>query len=171
MPFEMVVKGTWNKYTADEAKVRMGATLADHKKVKSVVFSITRKVLNGIGAPLVGGSSASIKEQTKLAVYEGTGHDEGFLLILPDPKGYTCSITTHGTNTFIMHVAIGKLKHYVFNECPMPIDDVEFTIDEKEHSVLVQCPDWLRFNTQTRRIMIEGPKVDVVDMPRRRRAG
>jgi len=29
------------------------------------------------------------------------------------------------------------------------VQEVEFTVDEKDHTVLIQCPDWLRYNPQS----------------------
>jgi hypothetical protein len=172
MAFQKVDKGSWQSNADNLPSVRMSAHLADSTSVRSVVFFITRRVLDDVGAPIDEENRGSIKKRTRMAVYEGTGTDEGFLLITPDPKGYSCTLSAHGAHTFSMSVAISKLRHYVLNECPAPVCDVEFTIDEKEHSILVQCPDWLRFNVETRTRLIEGPKVDVVEMRgRRRRVG
>jgi hypothetical protein len=45
-------------------------------------------------------------------------------------------------------VSVTRFKHYVLNDTARDIEPapVEFTVDEKEHTILIQCPDWLRYN-------------------------
>jgi hypothetical protein len=44
-------------------------------------------------------------------------------------------------------ITAAKLKHYVLNDDSVPVDATEFTIDEKDQTILIQCPDWLRYNS------------------------
>ena len=45
-------------------------------------------------------------------------------------------------------VSVTRFRHYVLNDTTQDIEPeaVEFTVDEEEHTILVQCPDWLRYN-------------------------
>jgi hypothetical protein len=45
-----------------------------------------------------------------------------------------------------MNASFTRFRHYIINEVPTPLMDVEFTYDAKDKTVLIQCPDWLRYN-------------------------
>jgi len=118
---------------------------------RSIYFAITRDVLAQVGWTLtVDDDEGGDREWIQVAVNEGSEEDAGFLLLTEDKsKGYVFG-TNKGATGFSLagSVSCSRFKHYVLNDTSIDIEPaaVEFTVDEKEHSILIQCPDWLRYN-------------------------
>jgi hypothetical protein len=120
----------------------MSARLAEGNQSRSIGIYPTRQLLEDVGFDLSEGKNTIFN----LDVLEGIGDDVGFWMLVPDPKGYAITLSKPKAHTCSCSISISKLKHYVLNECPVPPTEVEYSIDAKEHSILVQLPDWLRFN-------------------------
>jgi hypothetical protein len=120
--------------------VTMGVYLADGKAVdrKSMVIRFAKTVLEQLGW--------ITDPPTTVAVFEGTDTDVGFLQIAIDPQGYFVTGTKSKTGqSRSITVPLERLNHYVLNDpAPIPSSPVQFVIEGD--TVLVECPDWLRFN-------------------------
>lgn len=121
--------------------VTMGSYLADGKrhKSKSVSFRISRALIDIIGWPIV-------DHTLFLSIHEGTDADKGFLQIVPDPQGRRTTQPT-ASQGFALAMIIDNFKHYVLNECPVSSTIVPHMIDD--NALIVECPDWLRYNPQS----------------------
>jgi hypothetical protein len=51
----------------------------------------------------------------------------------------------------------------VLNDEHVSVTPVEATVDEKEHTILVQCPDWIRYNPQSYKAP---PKLELTPPPK-----
>lgn len=151
MPFVRIEKsrhGGLSSYT--QPVVVMGAYLADGKahKSRSVTFRMTRPLLDQLGWTLDDHGRIGV------AVHEGTGADQGYIQLVQDEeRGYRGS-QGGSTNAedrvnqgVSISVTIERFRHYVLNECPVPSHQVNFIIDG--NALIVECPDWLRYNTQS----------------------
>lgn len=138
--------------------VRMGAHLHDGKTPRSIYLSITPEAIDQVGWTV---DNVVSQRKTKdgrvydraacrIALNEGVGEDAGFLMLSEDTeRGYTIG-TTRGIRTaFTVNIGIAGVKHYTFNELPMDPKEVEFTIDPKDKTILIECPDWLRYNPES----------------------
>jgi len=81
---------------------------------------------------------------------EGVGDDAGFFLFTPADKNerdaYMFGSERKGSNAYVNAVLAQKLKHYVLNpEENVPPVKVEYSV-EKDKSMLVAVPDFLRYN-------------------------
>lgn len=135
MAFEEIVKGS--KFAVKS--VTMAARLHDGKTGKHVAFNIPINLLVEIGW----------QDNQGIEVHEGTGSDAGFLLLRPGKNGYKGYRATDNSATLHMKVLITRFKSYVLNECPVEASEVQFSADNA--GIIVQCPDWLRFNPQSKR--------------------
>jgi len=84
---------------------------------------------------------------------EGVGDDAGFFLFTPADKNerdaYMFGSERKGSNAYVNTVLAQKLKHYVLNpEENVPPVMVEYSI-EKDKTMLVAVPDFLRYNPQS----------------------
>jgi hypothetical protein len=138
----------------------MGTYLADGKihKGKSVAFRISRTLVNELGW------KEDEDGRIRIGIFEGTDKDVGFLQLALDPRGYAGgSKGKEGHEQGIsISVSVDRFKHYVLNECPMPAAQVTHIVDGD--TLVVECPDWLRFNPQS--VAQSGPKPEtkIVDM-------
>jgi len=114
---------------------------------RSIYFALTRPLIEQVGWHIAADEE---RETIRVAVNEGSGEDAGFLLLSEDlEKGYAFG-TNAGRKGQSMSggVSVTRFRHYVLNDTTQDIEPeaVEFTVDEEEHTILVQCPDWLRYN-------------------------
>lgn len=120
--------------------VTMAAHLAEGKfhKGRSVSFRVSRALVDQLGWKATDG-------RIRIGVFEGTDKDVGFLQLMVDPEGYSAALGEPGSKQGIgINVTIERFKHYVLNDCPVASMTVNF-IAEKD-TLVVECPDWLRFN-------------------------
>jgi len=134
--------------------VRMGSHLQSEKQSsRAIYFSLTRPVIDQAGWKISGVDGSEDRVAVAIAVHEGTGTDAGFLLLEQEEGGYRLGSTRSDrqTHSFAMNVSVSRLRHYVVNDplIEKSVQEVEFTVDEKDHTVLIQCPDWLRYNPQS----------------------
>lgn len=138
--------------------IRLGAHLADNNVPRSIYISITPDVIDSVGWEIVHAQSqrktksGELYERAfcRIALNEGVGTDAGFIQLSEDKeRGYVVG-TTKGTRTsFTCSVGMAGIKHYVFNEVPVDPGLVEFTVDPEDKTILIQCPDWLRYNPES----------------------
>jgi hypothetical protein len=80
-------------------------------------------------------------------VQEGVGAESGFLQLVEDERGYTFSTSgKHRELAVSANITESNLAHYVLNEVPVTSSPVEFSIEDDGATILLQCPDWLRYN-------------------------
>lgn len=147
MAFEKVVKSAVGARGL-HYEIRMGSQLQSAKQLhRSIYFAITRSVIDDVGWEVAAQDDTS-RDVCFIDMHEGTGTDAGFLLMMQasDSKGYSLGTTKLKNHTFSMGLATSRIRHYVLNELPVDPAPVEFTVDKNEKSILIQCPDWLRYN-------------------------
>ena len=144
MPFAKVER-FYRSSSADTNTIRMGSHLAAEKIARGIYIGVGLDVVKQVGWLVK--STSDTRQATTVAILEGTGDDGGFLMLAYDEKhGYTLGSERTGSRSFYTNITANKLKHYVLNEVPCPVGPVDFSIDEKAQTVLIQCPDWLRYN-------------------------
>jgi hypothetical protein len=151
MAFVKVNKSSVGAFNYGLPIIRMGSHLQSEKQSsRAIYFSVTRPVIEQAGWKISGIKGSDDRVAVAIAVHEGTGTDAGFLLLEEEEGGYRLGATRADkqTHSFAMNVSVSRLKHYVVNDplIEKSVQEVEFTVDEKEHTVLIQCPDWLRYN-------------------------
>jgi hypothetical protein len=127
--------------------IYMAAYLGGDKQAKSkaIAFRMTISLINALGWEIV-------DRRVRLALFEGTGSDAGFLQLTPHPNGYTAVQGKHkeegGSNSTGLGftVTMARMKYYVLNECPVSSHEVNYVIDG--NNLIIECPDWLRANLQ-----------------------
>lgn len=141
-----------------QAEIRLGWHIQSEKnKTRSIYLSTSRDIVDQLGWKVEVGPSregTGVRSTTRIAVHEGTGSDAGFLMLEYDEYGYALGSNKSDPKSiasFTVNISVTRLKHYAINDIliekqPEP---VEFTIDEKEGTILIQVPDWLRYNPQT----------------------
>lgn len=160
MPFAKVER-SFRSSAVDANTIRIGSHLASDKISKGIYISVGADVVKQAGWPVK--PMSETRQATTVAVLEGTGEDSGFLMLAYDEaQGYTLGSERTGARSFYTNVTASKLKHYVLNEVPCPVGPVDFSIDEKAHTVLIQCPDWLRYNPES----YQEPEQEVVQPTR-----
>lgn len=146
----------------DEPQVTMGAYLADGKKhkSKSVAFRVTQLLVRQLGWSVVA-------DRYKIAVLEGTGEDAGFIQLVQSDDGYVAGFKDpDGTRQGIgINVTIERFKHYTLNECPVTSQPVNHIVEG--NTLIVECPDWLRFNPTSAPEPEPKPKANVEMIPNR----
>jgi hypothetical protein len=159
MAFKRVDKsavGGW-RTDNDTPTVRMSCYLQDDKQPRSVAFYINQVLIDLLGWKLQ--SDAKGRKSLHIDVHEGTGDDAGFMMLAEgDQRGYVMAASKAGSYTFSLNISFIRFRHYVINEVPTPLGDVEFTYDVNDKTVLVQCPDWLRYNPLS--VPAEPPKLE-----------
>jgi hypothetical protein len=139
MAFTRVEKLRTGGNMPTEPQVTMGAYLADGKahKSKQISFRISRPLLAQLGWE---------PENNKLhiAINEGSGEDAGFLQLVPDPKGRRITVEPDTNQGAACNATVDAFKHYVLNECPVSTMVVTHIVDG--NALIIECPDWLRFN-------------------------
>lgn len=148
MAFVKVIKSAMGARLA-QYEIRMGSQLQSAtQQSRNVYFAITRAVVDDVGWEIIH-QEGSTRNVCYIDVHEGTGTDAGFLLLMQatNSKGYSLGTTKDKHHTFAFGLAVSRIKHYALNELPVDPEPVEFTVDKAEHTILIQCPDWLRYNT------------------------
>jgi hypothetical protein len=149
MAFVKVNKSPRGVNYGNDPVIRMGTHLQGTKTPRSVYMSISLSVLDQLGWPYA--PEEGERARCTIAVHEGTHEDAGFFMLVRDPSGYTfggANSKEEARSALVTNIAVTKLRHYAVNDPVMehPPENVEFTIDEKEGTILVQLPDWLRYN-------------------------
>ena len=141
MAFVKLDKSSRTVNGIQNATVAMGAYLADGKahKSKSVSFRLSYAMIKQLGWGTPDG-------RVSIAILEGTDEDRGFLQLVEDPDGYRGATNssdgrTQGTS---ITVRVERFRHYVLNECPVTSAYVTHVVDG--NVLIIECPDWLRFN-------------------------
>lgn len=126
------------------ASVTMGAYLADGKthSSKSIMFRITHTLIEQLGWKFDETNAIYV------TINEGNGSDAGFLQLTaggPDALARRVSRSKDKQRQGVsVAVSVDAMKHYVLNECPVPAQEVTHMIDAG--ALIIQCPDWLRYN-------------------------
>ena len=145
------------------SEIRMGSRRQSNSNpARSIYFAVTRDVAARAGWEVISDTEGA-REWIQVAVNEGSEEDAGFLLLTEDrAKGYIFG-TNKGQTGYALagSVTVVRFKHYVLNDVEIDIEPaaVEFTVDEKEHSILIQCPDWLLYNPLS--VPVPAKKVEV----------
>lgn len=139
-----------------EPAVRMGTHRSESGK--TIYFTITRTLVENLGWDI---KSTEKRDTIRVAIHEGVGEDAGFWLIEEDlVNGYMLGGETGKRQAFTSNLMHSKFKHYLLNDDQVPVHDVEFVIQDK--AILVQVPDWLRYNPQSYK---EPPKLELTPPP------
>lgn len=153
MAFVKVNKSRMGTRPDENPNIRMGW----HKQgetARGLYFGITRILVEEVGWRLVEQTPKDGSDQVRVAciidVMEGIHEDAGFFMLTESETGYRLG-TNKGSSSsasLSMNVALNRLRHYVINDAEIEVEphSVEFTIDSKDKTVLIQCPDWLRYN-------------------------
>jgi hypothetical protein len=138
-------------------QVTMGAYLADGKKHKSkqISFRISRTLISQLGWEAEDG-------KLYIAINEGSGSDKGFLQLVPDKEGRRVSIEADTNQGIALNTVIESYKHYVLNDCPVPTHVVNHVVDG--NALIIECPDWLRYNPLSEPQPEPKPEPKIVDM-------
>jgi hypothetical protein len=145
MAFVKLEKGMTGRQFDDLEEIRMGSHRT--KQGRTVYLTLTRTVVERAGWTITKGDT---RQSIAVRVNEGVGEDAGFLLLTEDKDhGYQLGSDAKRTHAFATNLSYSRFNHYVLNDDSVVVHSVEFTVDEKEHSVLIQCPDWLRYNPQS----------------------
>ncbi len=171
MAFTQINKSSLGSH-AVKNEIRMGSRRQSQSvPQRSIYFALTRDVIAQVGWTVtVDDDDGGDREWIQVAVNEGSEEDAGFLLLTEDKaKGYIFG-TNKGQTGFSLagSVSCSRFKHYVLNDTSIDIEPgaVEFTVDEKAHAILIQCPDWLRYNPLSVPQQLHRPVVDrVVELP------
>ena len=147
MAFVQINKSRVVIASGQEPLVTMGTYLADGKahKGRSISFRLTYPLFVQLGW--------EIKDRKiGIGINEGVGEDAGFLQLIHDEAhGYRGSQGSATRSREYQGVTISvtyeRFKHYVLNECPVSAHLVNHMVDN--NTLIVECPDWLRFNPQS----------------------
>jgi hypothetical protein len=144
MAFVKLYKGLQGSTYTDVVEVRMGAHRT--KGGRTIYVSFTQTAAKQAGWTV---ENRDKRTTVSVRVDEGTEEDAGFLLLSEDPEGYVFGTPHSKGHAFSTNLLYSRFKHYVLNDDAVPVEPVEFTIDEKDHTILIQCPEWLRYNPQS----------------------
>lgn len=154
MPFMSVEKTHTNWTNSIMPTIRMGVHTYNSRKEGNsqprIYLSISLPILVNAGITL-----HTLKDRVRTTAYidiqEGAGADAGFLLLsstTPD-KGYALGTTAENAKSCTSAFLARQMKHYVLGQSPVSAHPVEYTVDEKEHTILIQCPSWLIYNPRS----------------------
>jgi len=150
MPFVKLNKSRSGAYYDNtEPQVRMGYRLqSDIMPSRAIYFALTQSAVAAAGWKAEERPNGRVV--VTVDILEGTHDDAGFLMLMPDPKGYSFGTNRatgeNATNTSLTcHIIAAKFKHYVMND-PDEIDPHVVEHSYMEGGILIQCPDWLRYN-------------------------
>lgn len=165
MAFEKIAKGTGRPTQQHPEEIRMGYRAADDEgvshrvvRIQTLYLSIANAVIERVGWKT--GPSEVIREVAtehpriicRIAINEGTDSDAGFLLLAEDPKGYSIGTnkrSEHNAYSLAGNIPLQRFKYYdVDSSEDKSAETVEFTVDEQDHTILVQCPSWLTYKTK-----------------------
>jgi hypothetical protein len=155
MPFAQVKKSSVGS-PIHVNEIRMGwhkAAPNSNTKTRTLYFSIARSVIDEVGWDITETGEDDKKLPTcSVGLMEGTHSEAGFLMMVEDKShnGYRLggSRALSSAAAFAFGITLSRLKHYVLNnlEDEEQPRSVEFTVDAEEHTILIECPDWLRYN-------------------------
>lgn len=158
MAFVQVAKSAIGGARNIEAEIRIGWHKANNvNKSRALYIAVTKLVVEAVGWKVEIGNpdDPNSRTYTKITLLEGTYEDAGFIVLAEswDRHGYVLG-NNKGTTTnaaFGVGITVSRLKHYVINdvEIEQPPKPVEYTVDEKTKTILIECPDWLRYNPQS----------------------
>lgn len=129
-------------------EVRLGAYRGKQGRV--VYISISLGAIEQAGWTINESETNSKRKTVNVMINEGVGEDAGFWLLTEDNEfGYVLGADHQQSGALVTSILIARLKHYVLNDEHVSVESVEATVDEKEHTILVQVPDWIRYNPQS----------------------
>jgi hypothetical protein len=114
-------------------------------KARPLYFAITPDIIDALGWPI--NADREDRRMTHVSVHEGVGDDAGFLLVVLDTeRGYALGTNGEHANSFSMNITTSRLQHYKVDQGVHSIRPVDYTLDEKEKVLLIECPQWLRYD-------------------------
>jgi len=145
MAFVKLEKGL--KKTKDGViDIRMGTHRT--KSGRSIYFSISEATAITLGWQII--QTETKRRVVRLAFNEGVGEDKGLIQISEDLEdGYHVGADHKNAGSYAINVMANRLRHYLINavaDDSVSVAPVEFVLDETNKAVLVQVPDWLRYN-------------------------
>ena len=155
MAFVKVQKGI-RKDTPGASDVRMGT----HRNAtgRTVYLSVGSDIIEQVGweISIVEATRGEVENRKQrrivaVAINEGVGEDKGYWLLTEDKqRGYSLGQDHKGEHgAFMCNVLASRLQHYVLNDDNVPVEQVLFEPKPDEKALLVQMPDWLRYNPQS----------------------
>lgn len=158
MAFVKVQKSRSGGRGETEPVIRMASHLHGGAKSgppRGVYISISQPVIREVGWDVE--EIQSRRENTKgnrdtrnvcmISIQEGVGEDAGFIMLVEDKeKGYTAGTNKGEATSYTLSLSIQSFLHYVLNDVPHEPVKVEFTVDPNDKTILIQCPDFLRYN-------------------------
>jgi len=149
MAFVRIEKSNVGQWANRGPEIRLGLNMQSDKVARSVYIAVTPATIHEAGWVVKRADSG--RTYVCIDLHEGTYEDQGFLMIVQSEKGYVLGTNKVQTNTkyegssLTCHISMTKFKHYVPNELiDIPPVPVEYTVSEG--GLLVQCPEWLRYN-------------------------
>jgi hypothetical protein len=147
MAFVRIDKSSVGASYTGIVEIRMGSKLKDEHGPRAVYMSVAKPIIDEIGW-----TYKELEDRRTMFVYvhEGTGDDAGFWMMeqTDDKHGY--SLGSQGKHaSFTMGISTSRLQHYVLNEHSVEPAPVDYTIDAANKCILIECPDWLRYNPQS----------------------
>jgi len=149
MAFVRIEKSNVGQWANRGPEIRLGLNMQSDKVARSVYIAMTPATVAEVGWAVK--QTDSGRTYVRIEVHEGTYEDQGFLMIVQSEMGYVLgtnkgNITTgHEGSSLTCHISMSKFKHYVPNELiDVPPVPVEYTVSDG--GLLVQCPEWLRYN-------------------------
>jgi len=157
MAFVKISKSAVGARNLSVAELRMGSHLHTGQETgipRGIYISMTPALVRQVGWAVEEVASQRtnktgetyVRAICRITIHEGIGEDRGFLMLVEDENGYSLGTTRSVNTSYNTNIAAQALSHYVLNEVPVPPALVQFTVDEKEKTILVECPDWLRYN-------------------------
>ena len=151
MAFVKVNKSnTGASYGSGVEEVRLGYHLSNggSRGGRSMYVTITRALADKLGWKVEQQDNG--RNTMSVIIHEGTYEDAGFLMFENAEAGY--SLGTNGSTAGAHHalsssISMSRIKHYAVND---PSEEkltaaCEYVIND-DNTLLVQCPDWLRYN-------------------------
>jgi hypothetical protein len=143
MPFIKIVRFK-GRSSHDFDGITMGAHLQGSENKRGLYISISRSVLERTTwSPI----NRENKVSYRITIQEGVGAESGFLQLVEDVNGYMFSTSSKNTKLGVSAgIYEGSLSHYVLNEVPVAARPIDFSVEDDGATILLQCPDWLRYN-------------------------
>lgn len=130
------------------SEVRLGAYRGKQGRV--VYISVSHAAIEQAGWTIHEGKTDTKRKSVNVMINEGVGEDAGFWLLSEDNEfGYVLGADHEKSGALVTSILVARFKHYLLNDEHISVHPVEATVDEKEHTILVQVPDWIRYNPQS----------------------
>ena len=144
-------------------EVRLGAYRGKQGRV--VYISISAAAIEAAGWTVKQSETNTKRKTVNVMINEGVGDDAGFWLLTEDDEfGYALGADHTNSGALCSSILVARFKHYLLNDEHVSVNPVEATVDEKEHTILVQVPDWIRYNpqsyTEPPKLVLTPPKED-----------